>query len=60
MRVQRNMFQVKEQNKNPEEQLSEVDIDSLPKKEFRVMIIKMNQELGKGMDAQTEKLQEIF
>ena len=54
------MFQVKEQNKNPEEQLSEVDIDSLPKKEFRVMIIKVNQELGKGMDAQTEKLQEIF
>ena len=51
---------MKEQNKTPEEQLTEVEIGNLPKKEFRVMIIKMNQELGKGMDAQTEKLQEIF
>ena len=40
------MFQMKEQNKTPEEQLTEVEIGNLPKKEFRVMIIKMKQELG--------------
>ena len=35
---QRNMFQMKEQDKTPE-QLSEVEIGNLPKKEFRVMIV---------------------
>ena len=56
MRRQRNMFQTKEQDKTPEEQLSEVEIGKLslelPKKEFRVMIVKMIQELRKRMDAQ--------
>lgn len=36
--MQRNMFQVKEQNKISEE-LSEVEKDSVPKTEFRVMIL---------------------
>ena len=54
------MFQTKEQDKTPKQQLSEVEIGSLPKKEFRVIIIKMNQELRKRMDAQSEKLQEVF
>ena len=39
--MQRNMFQMKEQDKTPEEQLSEVEIGKLPEKEFRVMIVKM-------------------
>ena len=51
---------MKKQNKTPEEQISEVEITNLPKKEFRVMITKMIQELGKRMDAQNEKLQEVF
>ena len=34
------MFQMKEQDKTPE-QLSEVEIGNLPKKEFRVMIVKI-------------------
>ena len=50
---------MKKQNKTPEEQISEVEITNLPKKEFRVMITKMIQELGKRMDAQNEKLQEV-
>ena len=54
------MSQVKEQGKTPEEQPSEVEIGNLPEKEFRVMIVKMIQELGKRMDAQSEKLQEDF
>ena len=40
MRWQGNTFQMKQQDKIPGE-LSEVEIDNLPKKEFRVMIIKI-------------------
>ena len=50
------MFQTKEQDKTPEKELSEVEIGNLPKKEFRVMVIKMIKELRKRMDAQNEKL----
>ena len=35
------MSQMKEQDKTPEKQLNEVEIGKLPKKEFKVMIIKM-------------------
>ena len=42
MRWQRNVFQMKEQDKTPEE-LSDVEIGNLPEKEFRVMIVKMMQ-----------------
>ena len=38
---------MKEQDKTPEEQLNEVEIGNLPKKQFRVMIVKMIQDLGK-------------
>ena len=33
------MFQVKEQDKSPEEELSEVEIRNLPEKEFRVVTV---------------------
>ena len=59
MRQQRNRSQTKEQDKSPEE-LSEVEISNLPKKEFRVMTVKMIQDLGKRMQAQTKKIQEMF
>ena len=52
--------QMKEQDKTPEDQLSEVETGNLPNKEFRVMIVKMIQELRKRKDAQSEKLQEHF
>ena len=39
------MIQMKEQDKNPEEDLSEVEIANLLKKEFKVMIVKMIKEL---------------
>ena len=41
------MYQMKEQDKTPEKQLSEVEIGNLPEKEFRIMIVKMIQDLGK-------------
>ena len=51
MRCQRNMFQKKVQDKNPEEILSEVEMSNLPEKEFRVMIVKMIQNIRKRMEA---------
>ena len=54
------MYQMKEQDKNPEKQLNVVDIGNLPEKEFRMMIVKMIQDLGKRMEAKIEKMQEIF
>ena len=60
MRWQRNMFQTKEQDKTPEEQLSEVEIGNLPMKEFQEMATKMIQELIKRTDAQIEKSQEVL
>ena len=47
MRQQRNMLQKKEQDKNTQEQLNEEEIGNLPEKEFRVLIGKMIQNLGK-------------
>ena len=51
----KNMFQMKEQDKTPEKQLDEVEIGKLPRKYFRVMIVKITQDLGKRMEAQAEK-----
>ena len=53
------MLQMKEQNKTPEEELSEGEMGNLPKKEFRVMTIKMIEEIGRRMEAQSDKL-EVF
>ena len=47
---------MKEQDKNPPDQTNEEEIGSLPEKEFRVMIVKMIQNLGNRM----EKIQEMF
>ena len=47
---------MKEQSKNPPHQTNEEEIGSLPEKEFRVMIVKMIQNLGNRM----EKMQEMF
>ena len=44
-----NKFQMKEQGKAPEEQLSEVEKDNLPGKELSVMIVKTIQDLRKKM-----------
>ena len=54
------MSQMKEQGRNLQDQINEEEIDNLPKKEFRVMIVKMIQNLGNRMEAQIEKIQEMF
>ena len=56
MRRQRNTQQIKEQGKNPPGLTNEEEIGSLPEKEFRIMIVKMIQNLGDRM----EKIQETF
>ena len=56
MRRQSNTQLMKEQGKNPPDQTNEEEIDSLPEKEFRVMTVKMIQNLGNRM----EKIQEAF
>ena len=50
------MQQTKEQGKNSPDQTNEEEIGNLPEKEFRVMIVKMIQNLGSRM----EKVQEMF
>ena len=60
MRQQKNMSQVKEWGKNLQDQINEEEIGTLPEKEFRVMIVKMIQNLRNRMEAQIEKIQEIF
>ena len=37
-----------------------MEVGNLPEKEFRIMILKMSQELRKTMEAKTEKMQEMF
>ena len=37
-----------------------MQIGNLPEKEFRKMIVKMIQDLGKRMQAKIEKMQEMF
>ena len=54
------MYQMKEQDKTPETQLNEVEIGNVPEKEFRIMIVKMIQDLRKRMEAKAEKMQEMF
>ena len=54
------MYQLKEQDEPPGKQLNEVEIGNLPEKEFRIMIVKMIQDLGKIMEAKIKKLQEMF
>ena len=56
MKQQKYMLQMKEQGKNLQDQINEDEIGKLPEKEFRVMIVKMIQNLGNRM----EKIQETF
>ena len=54
------MSQMKEQGKNIQDQINEEEIGNLPEKEFRVMTVKMIQNLGNRMEARIEKIQEMY
>ena len=51
---------MKEQGKNLQDQINEEEIGNLPEKEFRVMIVKVIQNLRNRMEARIEKIQEMF
>ena len=48
---------MKDQDKNSEEDLIEVEIANLLNKEFKVMTVKMIKELRRRMDDQSKKLE---
>ena len=54
MKKQRNTTQMKEQTRNTEVQINEEEIGKLPEKEFRIIIVKMINNLENKM----EKMQE--
>ena len=54
MKKQKVMSKMKGQDKTPEKQLNEVGLSNLPEREFRIMIVKMIQDL------RMEKMQEMF
>ena len=54
MKRQSNTTQMKEQTRNTEVQINEKEIDKLPEKEFRIMIVKMI----KNLENRMEKMQE--
>ena len=67
MKRQRNIHQVKEHDNCLPNQTKEEEIGSLPEREFKIMIVKMIQNLENKMESQTnsletriEKMQEIF
>ena len=67
MKRQKNTQQVKEHDKCPPNQTKEEETGSLPEKEFRIMIVKMIQNLENKMELQIniletriEKMQEMF
>ena len=54
MKKQRNTTQMKEQTRNTEVQINEEEIDKLPEKEFRTMIVKMI----RNLEGKMEKMQD--
>ena len=67
MKRQRDIQQIKEHDKCPPRQTKEVETGNLPEKEFRIMIVKMTQNLENKMELQInsletriEKMQERF
>jgi len=57
MKRQRNIQQIKEHDKSPPNQTKEEDIGSQPEKEFRIMIVKMIQNLENKMELQINSLE---
>lgn len=53
-------MQKKEQGKNLQEQLNEEERSNLPGKEFRVLIVKMIQDMVKKMESWIKKITEMF
>ena len=57
MKRQRNVQQLKEQDKCPPDQTEEEEIGNLPDKQFQIMIVKMIQNLENKMASQINSLE---
>ena len=57
MKRQINIQQVKEHDKYPPNQAKKEEIGNLPEKEFRIMIVKMIQNLENKMELQIKRLE---
>ena len=57
MKRQRNTQQVKEQDKHPPNQTKEEEIGNLPDKEFRIMIVKIIQNLENKLELQINSME---
>ena len=51
MRRQRNMAQIKEQNKTPEKELNKMEISSLSDAEFKILVMRMLKELSEDQNS---------
>ena len=56
MRKQRNMPQMKQQEKTPENKLNEMEASNLPETEVKIAVIRMLNELKGRMDKHDENL----
>ena len=57
MKRQKNIQQVKEHDKGPQNQTKKEEIGNLPDKEFQIMIVKMIQNLEIKMESQINSLE---
>ena len=60
MERQRTLTQMREKEKTPENQLSDQEILSLQEKDFRLLMLKMMQDIGNKLQAKTNNLQETL
>src|SRR3712207_5417033 len=56
MRRQRNTFQAREQDKTPEKELNETEINNLPDRKLKQKVIRMLTDLGRRLDEQSENV----
>ena len=60
MKRQRTITQMREKGKTPENQLSHEEILSLQEKDFRLLMLKMMQDIGNKLEAKMDNLQETL
>ena len=60
MKRQRTITQMREKEKNSEKQLSHEEILSLQEKDFRLLLLKMMQDIGNKLEAKMDNLQETL
>ena len=60
MKRQRTITQMREKGKTPENQLSHEEILGLQEKDFRLLMLKMMQDIGNKLEAKMDNLQETL